>query len=132
MLGANDRQAIRDGEASHEPLSERWRELYRARVDAVVKSFADRKIPLLWVGTPPMKNEKYSADLLAFNEIYRDRVQRGGGVYVDIWPGFVDDQNRYSPIGPGVDGQVMRLRPPMASSSPARARTRWRISSMWS
>lgn len=110
MLGANDRQAIREGDASHEPLSERWRELYRARVDAVVKSFADRKIPLLWVGTPPMKNEKYSADLLAFNEIYRDRVQRGGGIYVDIWPGFVDDQNRYSPIGPGVDGQVMRLR----------------------
>ena len=110
MLGANDRQPIREGDVSHEPLSERWRELYRARVDAVVKTFADRKIPLIWVGTPPMKNEKYSADLLAFNEIYRDRVQRGGGVYVDIWPGFVDDQNRYSPVGPGVDGQVMRLR----------------------
>jgi len=110
MLGANDRQAIREGEVSHEPLSERWRELYGARVDAIVKSFADRKIPLIWVGAPPMKNEKYSADLLAFNEIYRERVQRGGGIYVDIWPGFVDDENRYSPIGPGVDGQVVRLR----------------------
>lgn len=110
MLGANDRQPIREGDVSHEPLSERWRELYRARVDAVVKTFADRKIPLVWVGAPPMKNEKYSADLLVLNEMYRDRVQRAGGVYVDIWPGFVDDQNRYSAIGPDVDGQVSRLR----------------------
>lgn len=110
MLGANDRQPIREGETAHEPLSDRWKELYRQRVDDVIKIFAERKLPFVWVGVPPMKNEKLSADLISINEIFRERVQKAGGVYVDIWPGFIDDQNRYAATGPDVDGQVARLR----------------------
>ena len=110
MVGVNDRQAIREGEAAHDPLSDRWRDIYRDRVDAVAQAFADRKIPLLWVSAPPTKNEKFSADMAAMNEIFRERVQKAGGVYVDIWPGFVNDENRYAPVGPDVDGQTARLR----------------------
>jgi uncharacterized protein len=110
MVGVNDRQPIREGEATHEPLSERWKELYRERVDAVARIFAERKIPLVWVGAPPVRNEKFSGDLNAMNEIYREQVQKAGGVYVDIWPGFVSDENRYAPVGPDVDGQSARLR----------------------
>jgi hypothetical protein len=110
MLGANDRQAIREGESSHDPLSDRWKEIYRQRVDEVIKAFTDRKLLFVWVGLPPMKNERASADILALNEIYRDRVQKAGGIYVDIWPGFIDDQNRYAATGPDVDGQLARLR----------------------
>jgi hypothetical protein len=110
MLGANDRQAIREGETSHDPLSDRWKEIYRQRVDDVIKVFTERKLPFVWVGVPPMKNERASADMLALNDIYRERVQKAGGAYVDIWPGFVDDQNRYAATGPDVDGQVARLR----------------------
>jgi len=110
MVGVNDRQAIREGDVTHDPLSDRWREIYRDRVDAVTRVFADRKIPLVWVSAPPTKNEKFSTDLIAMNEIYRERVQKSGGVYVDIWPGFVNDENRYAPVGPDVDGQTARLR----------------------
>jgi hypothetical protein len=110
VLGANDRQAIREGETSLDPLSDRWREIYRDRVDAVAKIFQDKHIPFVWVGTPPVKNEKASADFLAINEILRERVTKAGGVYADIWPGFVNDENRYAPSGPDVDGQTARLR----------------------
>jgi hypothetical protein len=110
MLGANDRQAIREGEVSHDPLSDRWREIYRDRVDAVVRAFTERRVAFIWVGLPPIKNDKLSADFLALNEIYRDRVQRAGGVYVDIWEAFVNDENHYSPVGPDIGGQVVRLR----------------------
>jgi uncharacterized protein len=110
MLGTRDRQAIKDGEVSHEPLTERWRELYRDRVDAVVRAFQERSIPIVWVGLPPMKNEKLSADAVEMNEIYRESVERLGGTYVDIWPGFVDEENRYTATGPAVDGQQSRLR----------------------
>lgn len=110
MAGVNDRQAIRDGDVVHDPLSDRWREIYRERVDAVARAFADRKIPLLWVGAPPVKNEKFSADLAAINDIVRERVQAAGGVYVDIAPGFLDDKGRYVPVGPNVEGQTVRLR----------------------
>ncbi|GJE44202.1 SGNH/GDSL hydrolase family protein [Methylobacterium soli] len=110
MLGANDRQPIREGDQSLDPLTDRWRELYRERVDAMVKVFADRKIPLIWVGTPPMRSEGLTTDLAAINDIFRERVARGGGTYVDVWPGFVDDRNHYTPSGPDLDGQNAKLR----------------------
>jgi hypothetical protein len=110
MLGTNDRQSIRDGEESVEPLSDRWKELYRQRVDAITVTLKERKVPFIWVGLPPMKNSKISDDLVAMNEIYKESVQRNGGVYVDIWPGFVDEENRYTDIGPDVDGDPTKLR----------------------
>ncbi|ACL56179.1 DUF459 domain-containing protein [Methylobacterium nodulans] len=110
MVGANDRQSLRDGDQTVEALSDRWKAVYRDRVDALLKVFADAKVPVIWVGEPPMKNEGLSADLISINEINRDRVQRAGGVYVDIWPAFVDEQNRYVATGPDVEGQSARLR----------------------
>ncbi|ACA16294.1 protein of unknown function DUF459 [Methylobacterium sp. 4-46] len=110
MVGANDRQSLRDGDATVDPLSDRWRAVYRDRVDALLKVFSDAKVPVIWVGEPPMKNEGLSADLISINEIDRDRVQRAGGVYVDIWPAFVDDQNRYAASGPDLEGQTAKLR----------------------
>ncbi|MGF9757207.1 SGNH family hydrolase [Microvirga sp. 0TCS3.31] len=110
MLGTNDRQSIRDGEDSVEPLSDRWKELYRQRIDAITVALKERKVPFIWIGLPPMKNSKISDDLVAMNEIYKESVQRNGGVYVDIWPGFVDEDNRYTDIGPDVDGDPTKLR----------------------
>jgi hypothetical protein len=110
MVGANDRQAIREGDLTHDPLSDRWRELYRDRVDAAIRPFVERRIPFVWIGVPPMKNDKLSADFIAMNDIYKDRVQRAGGVYVDIWQAFANEDNKYSPVGPDVEGQMVRLR----------------------
>ncbi|WP_407523429.1 DUF459 domain-containing protein [Methylobacterium oryzisoli] len=110
MIGANDRQSLRDGDQSLEALGDRWRTLYRDRVDALLKVFTDAKVPVIWVGVPPMKSESFSADLSSINEIYRDRVQRAGGIYVDIWPAFADEQNRYAATGPDLEGQSARLR----------------------
>ncbi len=110
MLGANDRQQLRDGEVPVDPFTERWKELYGQRIDAIARAFADRKIPLLWVGMPPMKNERLSTDMIALNEMFRDRVQRAGGIFVDLWGGFVDDENRFVTTGPDLTGQVTRLR----------------------
>ena len=110
LLGLNDRQAIREGETVHEPLSPRWLELYRERVDAVANAFAAKRIPLIWVGAPPVQNQRLSVDFVSFNELYRQRVERAGGQYVDLWGAFVDAENRYTAMGPDVSGQTMRLR----------------------
>jgi hypothetical protein len=79
-------------------------------VDAILRTFQERAIPVVWIGLPPMKSSKVSEDLVALNEIYRESVQRHGGSYVDIWPGFVDDENRYASTGPDVDGEPAKLR----------------------
>ncbi|GEP08167.1 SGNH/GDSL hydrolase family protein [Methylobacterium gnaphalii] len=110
MVGVNDRQAIREGSDSLEPLTDKWREVYGARIDAVIKVFADHKIPLVWVGVPPVRSEMLAKDLASINDIVRERVQKAGQTYVDIWPGFVDDRNRYTATGPDLDGQRATLR----------------------
>ena len=110
MLGLSDRQSLQEGEERIELLSDRWQELYGNRIDGILNTFKERNIPVVWIGLPPMKSSKLSEDLLAMNEVYRESVQRHGGAYVDIFPGFVDDENRYTSIGPDVDGEPARLR----------------------
>jgi hypothetical protein len=110
MLGANDRQPIREGDETADPLTDRWRALYRARIETLVKVFTDRKVPLIWVGLPPMQSETLSRDLASMNDIIRETVTRAGATYVDIWPGFVDDRDRYAASGPDPEGQIAKLR----------------------
>lgn len=110
LIGLNDRQPLRDGDLVQEPLSPRWLELYRERVDAIATAFAAKRIPLIWVGVPPVQNARLSADLVTFNELYRERAEKAGGHYVDLWGGFVDAENRYTASGPDVSGQATRLR----------------------
>lgn len=110
LLGLNDRQAIREGDTVHDPLTPRWTELYRERIDIVARAFAARRVPLIWVGAPPVQNQRLSADFVSFNELYRQQVEKAGGHYVDLWGGFVDAENRYTAMGPDVSGQTMRLR----------------------
>jgi hypothetical protein len=110
LLGSNDRQSIREGDLSHEPLSERWRDIYRERVDSLIAAFAQRRIPLVWVGAPPAQSTRLSADLIALNALFRERIERAGGVYVDLWEAFTDGENRYASSGPDLNGQVARLR----------------------
>ena len=44
------------------------------------------------------------------NELYRERTEKAGIVYVDNWDGFVDEEGRYAVQGPDFEGQVRRLR----------------------
>ncbi len=110
LLGINDRQSIRDGDTNLEPLSEKWRERYGQRIDDIAAAFAEKRIPLVWVGAPPMQSQRLSADLVTLNDMFRQRVERSGGTYVDLWEAFVDSENRYSPSGPDYTGQLSRLR----------------------
>jgi hypothetical protein len=110
MVGLNDRQdLVVDGERL-DRLTDPWKEAYAARVDAILARFDAADVPLVWVGLPPMSSSRLSTDLQALNEIVRNRVQRADGIFVDIWQGFVDDDNRYAPNGPTLEGQIGRLR----------------------
>lgn len=110
MLGSNDRQALREEAASHEFRSERWREVYVRRIDDILAAFRERRVPLVWVGMPVMQSQRLSADMLYVNEIFRERVNRAGQTYVDVWEGFASEQGQYAAVGPDVSGEIVRLR----------------------
>jgi hypothetical protein len=110
MIGSNDRQPLRENGVTLEPRSPRWNEIYASRIEAIAGLFKARNIPLIWVGMPVMKNERLSADLVGFNELYRDAAQKAGATYVDVWDAFTDDRGQFSLYGPDVNGQIARLR----------------------
>lgn len=110
MLGLSDRQALQEGDERVELLTDRWKDVYTKRVDAIMAAFKERGVPVVWISLPPMKSSRLSENLMAMNEVYRESVQRNGGAYVDIFPGFVDEENLYTSFGPNVDGEPVRLR----------------------
>ena len=111
MIGSNDNQPIRDElGALQEPMSEKWVEIYSKRVDELLAPLQERKIPVIWVGLPATKYEKLTMNFVGFNKIYRERVQKAGMTYVDIWDAFVDEQGRYDASGPDVAGETVKLR----------------------
>lgn len=110
MLGSNDRQSLHDGAKSEETFSPRWQELYKARIDAMLAPFREKKIPVVWVGLPVMKNESFSADMAKLNDLFREAVTKDGGVYVDLWEALADEKGQYSAFGPDINGQIVKLR----------------------
>jgi hypothetical protein len=112
MVGINDLQAMRDGADNVDPLTDRWKSAYAARIDAVLAPFQAAHIPIAWVGMPPMRTDRFNADIVKLNEIDRAEVEKQGVKYIDIWDAFADQNGLYDASGPNVDGQIVKLRGP--------------------
>ena len=111
LVGMNDRQKLWTVQGKPEKLSEIWLAEYNKRASQIAAIGVDQKIPLVWVGLPPVRSGKMNADYLIFNEIYRSKVNAvGGGEYVDIWDGFTNEEGKFVSAGPDINGQIVRLR----------------------
>jgi uncharacterized protein len=110
MLGANDRQTLRDEKGAYEIRSDRWRELYVARIDAMINAVKPKGVPVIVVGQPSMVHPRLHADMPYINEILRERALAMGALYVDVWDGFVNENDQFITMGPALDGQTRRLR----------------------
>lgn len=110
MLGANDRQTLRDDAGAYEIRSDRWRELYAQRVDALINAVKPKGVPIILVGVPSMRHPRLHADMPYLNEILRERATANGVFYVDVWDGFVNEADEFVTMGAALDGQTRRLR----------------------
>jgi hypothetical protein len=98
------------GMINHEFRSDKWTELYIKRIDDLIAVAKAKNVPVFWVGLPPVRNPKISADLSYLNDLYRSRTEKAGITYIDTWDGFVDEQGRFVMQGPDFEGQIRRLR----------------------
>ncbi len=76
----------------------------------MIAALKSKGVPVLWVGLPALRGPKSTSDMAYLDELYRERAERAGIYYVDIWDGFTDDQGRYAVDGPDFEGQIRRLR----------------------
>jgi hypothetical protein len=110
MLGSNDRQSLYIVDRNEPVRSDAWLKEYESRVTALANAIRAKRVPLIWVGMPSFKFAKMSADMLALNDVYRSVTERSGGIFVDIWDGFVNENNEFVRSGPDINGQTVRLR----------------------
>ena len=90
--------------------SDQWADLYVKRIDEMIAALKSKGVPVVWVGLPAIRGPKSTSEMAYLDELYRERAERAGIVYVDVWDGFVDDQGRYAVDGPDFEGQIRRLR----------------------
>ena len=90
--------------------TDQWAALYTKRIDAMIAALKSKGVPVIWVGLPAIRGTKATSDMSYLDELYRERAERAGIIYVDIWDGFVDDDGDYAVQGPDFEGQTRRLR----------------------
>ena len=95
---------------SYDFHTDKWAELYSKRIDDMIAALKSRGVPVLWVGLPALYGTKSTSDMSYLDELFRERAERAGITYVDIWDGFVDESGRYVTQGPDFEGQIRRLR----------------------
>jgi hypothetical protein len=90
--------------------TDQWEAAYIKRIDATIAVLKSGGVPVFWVGLPSQRNSRASTDSAYLNDLYRQRAEKAGIVYVDVWDGFVDESGRYTAQGPDFEGQIRRLR----------------------
>src|SRR5215204_6707571 len=90
--------------------TEKWETAYIKRIDATIAALKSGGVPVLWVGLPAQRGSKATSDSAYLNELFRQRAEKAGIVYVDVWDGFVDEGGRFTAQGPDFEGQTRRLR----------------------
>jgi len=90
--------------------TDQWAALYVKRVDAMIAALKGKGVPVFWVGLPAIRGTKATSDVSYLDELYRERAERAGIIYVDIWDGFIDEDGDFAMQGPDFEGQIRRLR----------------------
>ena len=90
--------------------SEQWERIYTRRIDDTIAALKSKGVPVFWVGLPPIRGTKSTSEASYLNNLYRQRAERAGIVYIDVWDGFVDEAGKFTTFGPDYEGQKRRLR----------------------
>jgi lysophospholipase L1-like esterase len=89
--------------------TDQWAALYTKRIDEMIAALKSKGVPVIWVGLPAIRGTKGTSDMRYLDGLYRERAERAGITYVEIWDGFVDEDGDYAVQGPDFEGQTRRL-----------------------
>ena len=110
LLGANDRQPIREGDFRLVFNTPEWTAAYEAKVDELLDVLNGSGVKVFWVSIPPMGDAKYDADMQILAALQKQEVQSKGQIYVDLRSAFLGPDGNYTDKGPDDTGEVRKLR----------------------
>jgi hypothetical protein len=54
------------------------------RIDEMIAALKSKGAPIVWLGLPAIRGTKATSDMSYLNELYRERAEKAGIVYIDI------------------------------------------------
>jgi len=112
MIGGNDANAIYTPQGSIQfgVGDERWREIYRDRIDKMMEIAATDGAHVAWVGLPIMGDARYSDNMHTLNGMFQREAEAHPGVlYLDTYEMFAKD-GKYSDYLPDKNGNLQLVR----------------------
>lgn len=109
LLGANDRPQVRVHGVVDQGQLANFTKMYSARVRDIIVTLKNAHIPVIWVGDPMNRNDKYSEDMAILNTVFQNQAAQNGARFVPLWTAF-SENGHFAPYGKGVDGSTVRLR----------------------
>jgi hypothetical protein len=111
LFGTNDRQSliVRDKPRSLF-RSKDWEAGYTKRTDDFMDKVTGIGIPLVWVGLPIMRDDKWNEDSLYLNALYQKEAEQRGVVFLATWDLTADKDGKYAAYGLDLKGDKRLLR----------------------
>jgi lysophospholipase L1-like esterase len=111
LIGVNDDQSIILPDDGIVPEgSEEWREVYENRVDSFLAAATDKGGRIVWVGLPPLADERHNSLAQGFNESFDAGVDDYPSAYFfDTYERF-SRNGEYAPFGRDANSNVAQLR----------------------
>ena len=97
-VGLNDTQPVyHNGRWDHGFGTERWDEIYAARVEAMMARLDAAGIPTFWLGLPVVRSNSYASKVRHINVIFEATAAgREGVTFVPMWQATADENGAYS------------------------------------
>jgi uncharacterized protein len=110
-FGANDTQGISVDGRPVRYMSDEWRQVIGARVDAVVALLRERGAQVYWVGLPRMRAASYEEKARALSRFFAGRMNALAVPFIDTVASTSDAQGRYVERLPSPrNGQLIQAR----------------------
>ncbi|WP_354186328.1 SGNH/GDSL hydrolase family protein [Bartonella japonica] len=112
VIGANDNQPIQMSHGIFNTNEPEWMNIYKQRITEIAESLHASEKPWIWMGQPAFGNDNLTQKVKIFNKLYKQEIESAKGHFIDIWDGFIDEQNQFSFSGYDTNGKVVKLRTP--------------------
>jgi hypothetical protein len=110
LLGANDRQMIRQQNLRFGFGAPEWSSAYVQQLDRILDTLKASGAEVYWVSLPPMADADYDGAIRTIAELQRSRVEAKGLHFIDIRAALLGADGRYTDTGPDDTGEVRKLR----------------------
>lgn len=109
MIGSNDAQAIRDGQARYAFDTPEWRQAYVKQVDLLMASLKAAGAAVYWMEMPPMQAVKYDGSMKVISAIHEERAKAAGVRFIAT-RNALSDKGKYAESGFDPAGEFVRMR----------------------